>query len=138
MMVQALGNAGSTPSLQATPQVGSVAVADGLDRDAFLRLLVTQMRHQDPLSPIDDRQFMAELAQFAALERLEHLVRQTSVMQQMYATHLLGKTVTLVDGTQANVKAVRLQHGVAMLELSNGTSVALDHIASVVQAGTPA
>ncbi|MBX6377917.1 MAG: hypothetical protein IRY95_05140, partial [Clostridia bacterium] len=47
----------------------------GLDlgRDAFLQLLVTQLRHQNPLEPMDNREFVAELAQFSALEAMEGL-----------------------------------------------------------------
>ena len=43
---------------------------DGLGRDAFLRLLVTQLQHQDPVKPKDDTEFIAQLAQFSALDKL--------------------------------------------------------------------
>jgi flagellar basal-body rod modification protein FlgD len=47
--------------------------ATGLDRNAFLQLLVTQMSHQNPLSPQADREFIAQLAQFSSLEQLTNL-----------------------------------------------------------------
>lgn len=44
-----------------------------LDKDAFLRLLTTQLANQDPLNPMEDREFIAQLAQFTALEQMQNL-----------------------------------------------------------------
>ncbi len=44
--------------------------ATGLDRNAFLQLLVTQLSHQNPLQPQADGEFIAQLAQFSSLEQL--------------------------------------------------------------------
>lgn len=44
-----------------------------LDRDAFLRLLVTQMQNQDPMSPMDNTEMIAQLAQFSSLEQMNNL-----------------------------------------------------------------
>lgn len=44
-----------------------------MDKDAFLRLLTTQLSHQDPLNPIEDREFIAQLAQFSSLEQMTEL-----------------------------------------------------------------
>ena len=46
---------------------------DGLGRDAFLQLLVTQMSHQNPLQPQEDGAFIAQLAQFSSLEQLTNM-----------------------------------------------------------------
>ena len=61
-----------------------------LDRDAFLMLLVTQMQHQDPLNPMDDRDFLAQMAQFSALEQQQHMTRSMELQQ---AHNMIGKTV---------------------------------------------
>jgi flagellar basal-body rod modification protein FlgD len=55
------------PSKPATP-LGERAT--GLNRDAFLQLLVTQLGHQNPLEPQADGEFIAQLAQFSSLEQL--------------------------------------------------------------------
>jgi len=47
--------------------------ADGMGRDAFLKLLVTQLQHQDPTQPQADGEFIAQLAQFSSLEQLTHM-----------------------------------------------------------------
>ncbi|CAK7020100.1 hypothetical protein KQI38_19595 [Tissierella carlieri] len=44
-----------------------------LDKDAFLRLLTTQLANQDPLNPMEDREFIAQLAQFSSLEQMQNL-----------------------------------------------------------------
>jgi flagellar basal-body rod modification protein FlgD len=45
------------------------AASDGASKDMFLKLLVSQIRNQDPLNPSDGAQFVAQLAQFSQLER---------------------------------------------------------------------
>lgn len=44
-----------------------------LGRDAFLQLLITQLQHQDPSKPVDDANFIAQLAQFSSLEKLSEI-----------------------------------------------------------------
>ena len=46
---------------------------DGMGRDVFLKLLITQLTHQDPLRPKDDGEFLAQLAQFSSLEKLSEI-----------------------------------------------------------------
>lgn len=73
-----------------------------LGRDAFLKLLVAQLRHQDPLKPQDDSTFVAELAQFSSLEqtmgindRLDLLSAQSQGLQNSQVASLVGKTATV-------------------------------------------
>ncbi|WP_313756564.1 flagellar hook capping FlgD N-terminal domain-containing protein [Tissierella sp.] len=57
---------------QKKEETGSKKTND-LDKDAFLRLLTTQLANQDPLNPIEDREFIAQLAQFSSLEQMQNL-----------------------------------------------------------------
>lgn len=51
----------------------SVGKKNDLDKDAFLRLLTTQLANQEPLNPMEDREFIAQLAQFSSLEQMQNL-----------------------------------------------------------------
>ena len=71
-----------------------------LGRDDFLKLLITQLQHQDPTSPVDNTQMIAQLAQFSALEQeqrtgdlVEQLVTLTQRNEQLAATSYIGKMV---------------------------------------------
>ncbi len=75
-----------------------------LDRDAFLRLLTTQLAHQDPLNPLDDKEFVAQLAQFSSLEQMTNMAEAMTEMkdaverQEMQgAVSYIGKEV-MVEG----------------------------------------
>lgn len=61
-----------------------------LGQQEFLKLLVTQLTHQDPLSPQDDKEFLAQLAQFTALETTTQM---NAAISRLQGTALLGKTV---------------------------------------------
>jgi flagellar basal-body rod modification protein FlgD len=102
----------TTPVSSSTTS-GGLAPATGakeLGQDAFLQLLVTQLRHQDPLNPMDSAQFTAQLAQFASLEQLTKangslgnlLVAQMS-STNLAATSLVGKTIKAA-GDSVSVK----------------------------------
>ena len=58
----------------------SIGGAKGADRDTFLKLLVAQLKNQDPLSPQDGTQFVAQLAQFSALDQLISINQQISAL----------------------------------------------------------
>lgn len=73
-----------------------------MGRDEFLKLLVAQLRNQDPLKPQDNAQFVAELAQFSSLEqtmgineRLDLLMTQQRGLANSEAMGMVGKTVTV-------------------------------------------
>ena len=73
---------------------------DVLGKDAFLKLLVTQLQHQDPLNPLDDKQFIAQLAQFSSLEQMNNVadgiknINDTLTKQDaLSAANYIGKTV---------------------------------------------
>jgi flagellar basal-body rod modification protein FlgD len=73
-----------------------------LGRDAFLKLLVAQLKNQDPLKPQDNAEFVAELAQFSNLEqtmgindRLDLLSIQNSGLQNTEIVSLVGKQATV-------------------------------------------
>jgi flagellar basal-body rod modification protein FlgD len=73
-----------------------------LDKDSFLLLLVTQFKYQDPLNPMDDKEFISQMAQFSSLEQLMNLntgmgglTTATNNQQMINATSYIGKQVTV-------------------------------------------
>lgn len=93
-----------------------------LGKDAFLQLLVAQMKYQDPLNPTSDTQYIAQLAQFSQLEQLQNL-SATNENSQMLS--LVGKEVCVsvenVDGSisykDGTVSGVTVSGGKAFLEI---------------------
>lgn len=74
-------------------------VKQELDREAFLKILVAQLRNQDPLNPIDGENFIAQMAQLSALEQLttlnQKVVELGSMQQETRALAFLNKQVSV-------------------------------------------
>ena len=72
-----------------------------LDKDAFLNLLVTQMRYQDPSSPMDTSQMMAQTSQMTTVEQLTTLVQSSQAafasQQHLSSAALVGQDVSWAD-----------------------------------------
>jgi flagellar hook assembly protein FlgD len=114
----------------------SLNAVSSLGKTDFLNLMVTELKNQNPLNPTDDTQFIAELAQFSALESaqntnasVEALVAKTA---QMQAGALVGKTVSGVFASSQQVFAGVVQAvdltGPTPKVYVNNQSVALDEI----------
>jgi len=116
--VSGIAGAGSTGSTAA--RAASGAMAQQLGSQEFLQLLVTQLRYQNPLSPMDDRDFLAQLAQFAALEQI---TEQTRWARLTYGLGLVGHQVTYRteegDVLTGVVKALRISGGNPLLSLGD-------------------
>ncbi len=77
------------------------SVQDNMDKDAFLKLLVTELRHQDPTQPMENKEFISQMAQFSALEQMTNVNKSIQVLTKTSrsgeAYSLLGKTVKAFD-----------------------------------------
>ncbi|MFJ4145712.1 flagellar hook assembly protein FlgD [Pseudomonas sp. NPDC089734] len=92
-------------SLQ-NPTVTTTNSGEALGKDAFLQLLVTQMKNQNPLDPQDNTQFVAQLAQFSSLESMQNLTSTVDSIatsykssQALQASSLVGRSVIVETGT---------------------------------------
>ena len=71
--------AATHPSVSSGP-----AAPNGLGQDAFLKLLVTQLQHQDPTKPMADTEFIAQLATFSSLEKLTQIAQSTASLAAIF------------------------------------------------------
>ncbi len=100
---------------QAAPQAAP-ARAEQFGKDTFLKLLVAQLRYQDPTSPTDGAEFLAQTAQFTVVEKLEELAKTNAELltaeRLTTATSLIGRHVSYTnsEGTEATgiVTATRI------------------------------
>ena len=97
-MTTPVSGSGSQATYTATT---SITRDDQMDKDTFLKLLVAQMRYQDPSNPTDPTQFMSQTAMFTQVEKLETLVTQNAslvaLQKSMSAGSLVGRTATYTD-----------------------------------------
>lgn len=109
-----------------------------LGQDAFLKLLVAQLRYQDPTNPADSQQFLAQTAQFTSVEKLGEIADAMAAMTQSGSiatiSNLVGKTIQTTDSlgnvVEAAVTAGRLDDGVVLV--TDGGDVRIDDVIGVV------
>ncbi len=112
--------------------------ANSADKDMFLQLLVAQMRNQDPANPTDSSEFLAQTAQFTALEKMQQVADQTSQLVALQvafgASSMVGRTVSYAgpDGAMLSgvVSSVRFEASGPVLQV-NGEDVHFAEVQSV-------
>lgn len=126
-------------SITETTETGSTkteGASSTLDKDAFLQLLVTQMKYQDPLEPTSNTEYVSQFATFSELEAMQNL---GTSMDTQRASSLVGEYVT-VKATSATgettlvggkVDYVAIENGKAYLNI-NGSNYSIDDLDSVV------
>lgn len=110
-----------------TGNTGNVPKAN-VDYQSFLKLLVAEMKHQDPTNPMDATQYVSQLASFSQVEqsvqinsKLENILATSQLSQ---ASSIIGKHVTSADGTVKGVVAeVKLYSDGIIAVLENGKEV---------------
>lgn len=113
-----------------TTTTSSDAAAASIDYNAFLRLLIAQMKNQDPTKPMDSAQFMAQLASFSNVEqgikmnqKLDTLMTSMALSQ---VDDVVGRTIVSADESiVGTVAAVRIVSGGAVAILEDGRQVTL-------------
>ncbi len=126
------------PGISANDQISGIASEGGLgakdlDRGAFLDLFVSQLKNQDPLDPIQNEDFVEQLATFSSLEQLETmnenmiasiaLNQSNALLSQLTGSSaLIGKTVSWTNPdtgleSKGTVDAVKIDQGLAVLRI---------------------
>ena len=74
-----------------------------LDKNDFLKILITQLSHQDPTQPMDDKTFVAQMAQFSSLEQMTNmndgLAKVADLLARTQAVGMLGSAVDIETGS---------------------------------------
>lgn len=126
-----------------------------LGKDDFLKILITQLQNQDPTSPMDDKEFIAQMAQFSSLEQMSNIATSmnnlTAITQQsqlIQFNSFVGKTVTwhkaskeldeagkpiVNTGTEKVVK-VQYDGAEAKFVLESGKVISASNISEVTEA----
>lgn len=91
-----------------------------LDKDAFLRLLTTQLQYQDPLKPMDNQEFMAQMAQFSALEQMQNLnlLNEQGLAAGLLGRYVAGKNAETGEIFQGTVNGFRVVDGQVQLSVA--------------------
>ena len=141
-MPDAVSAVGGTATSTATTTVDR---ADQMGKDTFLKLLVAQMKYQDPANPASSTEFMAQTAAFTQVEKLEELAKQNAALLTLQrsssAAALVGRAVKYTDesgatktGTVSSVKlGTDTTEAVAMI---NGVSVEMGRITEVANSAS--
>lgn len=116
-MVLSIGSTSQLSASTTSTTSKSTNRADGLGKQDFLKILITQLQNQDPMKPMEDREFITQLAQFSSLETLTNLDKRFEALAQSQAlgqaAGIIGKHVeakledgTTVTGTVTEVRMV--------------------------------
>ncbi|SDB88683.1 flagellar basal-body rod modification protein FlgD [Pelagirhabdus alkalitolerans] len=122
-----------------------------LGKDEFLKLLMAQIQNQDPLDPMDDREFISQMTTFSSLEQMmnmnesiQGLVENQKMSPVVQYSHLIGKEVSYYKLDEetgevmqpqeietSEVVAISEKEGYAVIELENDQSIYTDEIVRI-------
>jgi flagellar basal-body rod modification protein FlgD len=131
MASPAINSVSTTANL--LPEGSARTPVQTLGQDDFLKLLVAQMSQQDPMNPMKDSEFIAQMAQFSALEQSKAMQQD---MSSLRASSLLGQTVEVADAAEDSgfrtgvVTAVKVEKGIPQL-IVNGNKYLLSDVQSI-------
>jgi len=126
--------------------------SNNLGKDAFLKILMTQLQNQDPLNPMEDKDFIAQMASFSSLEQMTNLNQtftkfiDSQIQNQVISFHqFVGKDVTwhtieypkdkkadpIVHTGKGTIQSVQFVEGSAVFILKDGTKLYPENISEI-------
>ncbi|OCT13812.1 flagellar hook capping protein [Paenibacillus pectinilyticus] len=115
-----------------------------LGKDDFLKILITQLQNQDPTQPLQDKEFIAQMAQFTSVEQLTNMAGEMKLMRQSlgFVSGLIGKSITWT-GTDASGVSTDLSGVVDSITFKdgnqyanvNGAEISLDKLKKIENVG---
>ena len=136
MAVGAVIKDGKIVETAAESSIKKAATKNGMDKDAFLQLLVAQMKYQDPLEPTSNTEYISQYATFSQVEQMQNMA---ATMELSRASSMVGKLVE-VSTTDSNGETKTIQGMVEYVTYENnkayvsieGTLYAADDVTSVI------
>ena len=118
---------------------------NGLGQDAFFKILITQLQNQDPLNPMEDREFVSQMAEFSSLEKNEKIYSlledKLGANQVIENSNLIGKEITAnVEGVEMGgiVESIKSSDNKVLAVLDNGSEIDINNINQVKNVGSEA
>lgn len=110
-----------------------------IDKEAFLKLLVAQLKYQDPLNPLKDTEFIGQLT---AMSTLEQVINISSTLEdlatyQIYSNALMigstiiGKSLITADGKEFIAQGIALENGKLKIKIGEGDYISLAEIKEI-------
>ncbi|MEN2985189.1 MAG: flagellar hook capping FlgD N-terminal domain-containing protein [Thermodesulfovibrionaceae bacterium] len=117
----------------------SVIGNNKIDKEAFLNLLVAQLRYQDPLNPLKDHEFLGQLTQMSMLEQLMNMnsIVEDLALYEIYSnalmigSMLIGKTVVTVDGKEYIVEGIAIEDGKLKIKVNENEYISMNQIKEI-------
>lgn len=140
---QELVNMQSNTAVNKAKEQAANGASQELDGDAFLMLMLEQLKNQDPMDPMDNSEMLAQQAQFSQLQEMQELnesINTNNMIQQ--ANSLVGKTVQVIDPNNTSrlitgvVSSANFTNGTATISV-NGKEYPLGLVAAITD-GAPA
>ena len=117
----------TNPTATSTASAVTRATNNELGKDAFLKLLIAELSNQDPTNPVEDREFISQMATFSTLEEMQNMNSTLTTMadaNKFSAVNYIGKAVAFTndEGKQvpALVNAIWFENGKTILDTSEG------------------
>ncbi|WP_281887629.1 flagellar hook assembly protein FlgD [Paenibacillus sp. YYML68] len=111
-----------------------------LGKDQFLKILITQLKHQDPTQPLQDKEFIAQMAQFTSVEQLTNMGNEMKLLRQSlgFASGLIGKEISWsyldADGNELTrsglVESITMNQTEQFAKV-NGENISLSNITQI-------
>ncbi|MBQ7215858.1 MAG: flagellar hook assembly protein FlgD [Synergistaceae bacterium] len=101
--------AGTATTSTSTAKAVTEATNSTLGKDAFLKLLVAELSNQDPMNPMEDREFISQMATFSSLEQMQNMNSTLETMSEankFSAVQYIGKAVAFTKGEDAEATQV--------------------------------
>jgi len=152
MTIIPAGNSSSLPN--AATAKGQLRIMDDqneVQKDMFLKLMIAQLRNQDPTSPMDQKDMMASMTQFSQVEQMQNMTKAVETLSLSQGVNMVGQHVQyrfiqkndagypVVDEVRTGkVISVEQSKGTVQLTLENGVKVKPEDVSSISHESRPA